>query len=198
MTQTTATRIYTIPNTGLATTVGDVTIEVRPHSHAGYLVQARRNGTHAPDLCSRRTFETDAIRAYQAVIAKVEAEQATAEVEAPAGQPAKVEAIPGNVGTLQRVSDPSHTVLALAATAHDEIVRQGGGLGYATRPQIRGLARKGYLTEIYEKDRSDARKVIEAGRITAKGLARLAELTKADAERARLDAAIAGTYSYAA
>jgi plastocyanin len=196
MTQTstaTANRIYSVPNAGLVHVIGEVEITLNPHTYAGFLLRGSRNGVHAPDLCGQFNHSDDAIRAFTAAIARVEAEQVEAAAEKPAKveAPATVHAIPGNVGTMQRVSDPAHTVLALAATHPAGIVEQGGKLGQATRTQIRSLARKGYLVEIYEQGRNDARKVIEAGRITAKGRKRLAELTAADSDAARLNAALA-------
>jgi hypothetical protein len=170
-----------IPATGLTAEIDGTTVQAFWVNGAGWTVQARRDGVtiHA----NTQPVEHIAVALFNQLVEQYEAE--TAE------QPAKVEAIPGNVGTMQRVSDPAHTVLALAATDPAGIVRQGGGLGYATRPQIRSLGNKGYLTVHYEKDRSDARQVIDHGVITAKGRKRLAELTKADAEAARLNAALA-------
>lgn len=200
-TSTTATRIYTIPNNGLVTVIGDTTVETRPHSHAGFLVQVRRGARFDAELSSRHNFEDDAIRAYQAVIAKVEAEQA-AEVEAPVAPivTAPVVKLPTAAkGTQTRVSDPGHTVLALAANATDGTVRRGGKPGQATVKQINALASRGYLILVHdETGRYGARKYVIGGRITASGQHKLAELTAAETAAARLDAAIAGTYAYAA
>lgn len=179
MTQTTTAK--QIPAQGLTHTAGDVELTVIPTAQAGYRIQGRRNGVHAPDLCSAHTFETHALTAWNALVA-----QCPAPVE-----PAPVVAIPGNVGTHMRVSDPSHVVLMLAATDPDGIVRQGGNLGQATRTQLRSLAGKGYLELILEI-RTDARKVPVAGRITNAGRRRLAELTAADRHAAGIAAAVAG------
>ncbi len=188
MTTTTATaKLRFIPAEGITRVVGNV--EIRSHfvNGAGWTVQIRRAG--AFESAQMHRHEHLAVDAINALVEQYEAE--TAEVEAPAAPVAEVKPIAGNHGTTMRVSDPSHTVLALAATNPAGIVEQGGNLGQATRPQIRSLAKKGYLTEIYETGRSDARKVIVAGRITAKGRRRLAELTAADTEAARINAAIA-------
>ncbi|GAA2623908.1 hypothetical protein GCM10010399_64030 [Dactylosporangium fulvum] len=195
MTQT-MTAPITIPAEGLVHTAGDVELTVRPHPVAGYLIQGRRNGVIARDLCSQHNTEWAARIAWAKLLEQYPAtpapvDPAPAAPAIPAQRPAPAP-IPGNATGHLRVSDPSHTVLALAATDPDGIVRQGGGLGHATRTQLRSLAKKGYLELIYEK-RTDARKVPEAGRITAKGRARLAELTAADAHNARIAAAVAGT-----
>jgi len=189
MTQTTATaKLRFIPETGSARTVVNGTeISVMWMNGAGWKVQARKDGLTVHSTLVQH--EHKAVEAFNALVAEAE----TAEVEQPAAQPAEVKPIPGNVGRTMRVSDPAHTVLALAVTDPDGIVRQGGGLGYATRTQIRSLAKRGYLTEIYETGRNDARLVIAAGRITDKGRRRLAEITKADAEAARIADAIART-----
>jgi hypothetical protein len=181
MTQTTiATQI---PAEGLTHTAGDVVLTVNPHSHVGYLIQGRRNGVIDPALCSQHNNSWAAGQAWTRLIA---------EHAAPA-EPAPVAAIPGNVGRQMRISDPSHIVLAVAATAADGIVHQGGNLGQATRTQLRSLTKKGYLTLIYEA-RTDARLVPIGGRITTQGRRRLAELTAADldlaAYTARLQAAL--------
>lgn len=182
MTQTTTTaQPLTIPAAGLEHRSGDLVATVAPHPQAGYRLQVRIAGVFNAELSSGHVHQHDALRAWDALVAQY---PATAE-------PAPVIAIPGNVGTHMRVSDPGHVVLAIAATAADGIVEQGGHLGQATRPQLRSLTAKGYLTLIYQTGRRDARQVIVAGRITDKGRARLAELTAADRETARIAAAIA-------
>lgn len=197
MTQTsTATQtIRSIPNNGLVTVIGDTVIEVRPHSHVGYLIQVRVAGTHSAELSSRHDHSDDAIRAYQAVIAQVEAEQAPAEVEAPAAQPVTapvVKLAPAAKGTQTKVTDPGHTVLAIAASSTGGLVHRGGQPGQASIKQIDALAKRGYLTRVLdETGRYGARQYVIAGRITRAGIARLAELTAADTHAARIDAALA-------
>ncbi|GAA1550609.1 hypothetical protein GCM10009827_084100 [Dactylosporangium maewongense] len=48
---------------------GDVTIRIFQTAQAGILVQGRRNGQHAPDLCSRHDFDSDALRRYAELVA---------------------------------------------------------------------------------------------------------------------------------
>ncbi len=188
MTTTTATaKLRFIPAEGYRTTVGNV--EIRSHfvNGAGWTVQIRRNG--AFESAQMHAHEHLAVDAINTLLAELET---LAEAEQPTEAPAPVVKLPAAAkGTQTKVSDPGHTALAIAASNDEGIVKQGGGLGEATRPQIRSLAKRGYLIEIYETDRSDARKVIEAGRITAKGLARLADLTKAEREAAEKAARLA-------
>lgn len=181
MIRTTTAQPLTIPAAGLEHRSGNVVITATPTAQAGYRVQVRIAGIFNADLSSGHTYQTDALRAFVALV-----EQYPATLEpAPA-----VVAIPGNVGQHMRVSDPSHVVLALAATAPNGIVEQGGKLGQATRTQLRSLAKKGYLELIYEV-RTDARKVPVGGRITALGRKRLAELTQADRDAAEHAARLA-------
>lgn len=176
-----------IPATGYRAELADGTVITALYlSGAGYKLQARRNGQLIASQL--HTFETDALRVIAALIA--EHTPATPE-------PAPAAAIPGNIGTTIRVSDPAHTILAVAAMAHDGIVEQGGKPGQATRTQLRSLAKKGYLELIYET-RTDARLVPIGGRITAQGRRRLAELTAADRENAERAARAAAIQSIAA
>ncbi len=48
---------------------GPVSIRIFQSAQAGILVQGRRHGAHAPDLCSRHDFEGHALRAYAALVA---------------------------------------------------------------------------------------------------------------------------------
>lgn len=159
---------------------------------AGWKVQVS-DGTHTTYSNTHR-HEHQAVAEYNELVAKAEAEQPV-EASAPI-EPLPIQPIPASTGTTQRVSDPSHTVLALAATAHDGIVEQGGKLGQATVTQLRSLANKGYLTLFPKKGGTPYS--IGGGRITEKGRKRLAEITKADAEAARHADALATVYSYAA
>lgn len=179
-----------IPATGLTAEISGTTVSAFWVNAAGWKVQARKDGLTVHSTLVQH--EHNAIAAFNALVAKAEAEQAAGAPTAPVKLPVAAK------GSQTKVSDPGHTVLAIAASNAEGIVKQGGGLGEATRPQIRALAKRGYLIEIYEKDRNDLRKVIEAGRITAKGLARIAELTKAEAEAAKQADAIAAVYSFAA
>ncbi|MGI5179526.1 hypothetical protein ACQEVZ_24665 [Dactylosporangium sp. CA-152071] len=50
-------------------TAGPVSIRIFQTAQAGILVQGRRNGQHAPDLCSRHDFEGHALRRYAELVA---------------------------------------------------------------------------------------------------------------------------------
>lgn len=188
MTQTTIAQPLTIPAQGLRAELGNVVITALYINGAGYKVMARRDGNVI--VSQLHTFETDALAAVHTLIA----EHAPAPVEPAVERPTV--AIPGNVGTRMRVSDPAHFVLAVAATNPNGIVEQGGKLGQATRPQLRSLANKGYLELIHETGRRDARKVIVAGRITSRGRRRLAELTAADRELAEYTDQLAANLAF--
>lgn len=196
-TEATATRIYSIPATGLTHTVGDVVIEVRPHSHVGFLIQATRNGVHAPELCARRDFEYDAIKAFAAIIAQVEAEQAEvveepAEVEVPTA-PVEIAPVvklaPAAKGTVAKVSDPGHTALAIAHLTGR--IERGGQPGQADVRLLSSLAKRYLVKLTYEEGRSDARKVVTGAEITHAGRVALARLTAEDRAAAEMAAKLA-------
>jgi hypothetical protein len=188
-TVTTTQKPLTVPPAGLRFDNGTVVITAMYVNAAGYKVQVRINGEHQPHLGGLYTFEdgpNGALAAYNTLVAQYEAEPAPAEAPAPV---AEVKPIAGNHSGSLHVSDPSHTVLAIAAMNPDGIVHRGGGLGKATDTQIRAMARKGYLELIPKKGGSAF--AISGGRITDKGRRRLAELTAAEREAVRLNAALA-------
>lgn len=208
MTTTTATaKLRFIPETGQPVTVvvNGTEVTAKWTNGAGWTVMARRDGytIHAntqPDERIAVDLFNQLVEQYENETAEVTTEvEQPAPVAAPIEMPAPVKLAPAAKGTQTKVSDPGHTVLALADSATDGIVRRGGKPGEATVKQIDALAKRGYLTRILdETGRYGARQYVIGGQITAKGMAKLAELTKAETEAARLAAAIAGTYSYAA
>ncbi len=183
---TTATRPLTVPAHGLTHTAGNLVATLLPMAQTGYRIQARVGGEHRPELCSTHAFETHALAAWAAL------------VEQHPASPAPVVPVPGNVGTITAVSDPSHRVLMLAAGSADGHVDQGGQPGQATRTQLRSLAKKGYVSLVFEAGRRDARKVITGAVITSEGRRRLAQLDAADVEAARIAAAVTGRVAVAA
>jgi hypothetical protein len=183
MTQTT-TQLLAIPATGLEHHNGDVVLTVHPHPQAGFLIRGRRNGAHAPELCSRHDFEYDAIRAWKRLVA----EHTPAQAETPA-----VRLAPVAKGTTTKVTDPQHTALVVAEMTGR--VERGGKTGQVSVRVLTALAKRGYLELVYQV-RTDARKVPIAGRITGPGRIRLAELTAADRETAEYAARLAANLTF--
>lgn len=180
---TTATRIYTIPATGLEHRSGNVVITATPTAQSGYRIQVRIGGVFNAELSSAHTFQTDALRVWDALVAQY---------PAPA-EPAPVVAIPGNVGTTMRVSDPSHIALAVAATSPDCTIQRGGKFGQATDTQIRSLHKKGFMDPIIKPG---TRFTITGGVITSAGRTRLAQLTAADRALADFTARLAANLAF--
>lgn len=181
---TTATPIYTIPADGLTAVIGDVEIHAFQTPQAGCLVQVRIDGRIVRDLCSGHNLQSQAIAAYRALVERFEAEAA----------PTKLQ--PAASGTQTKVSDPGHTVLAVAAL--NGIVHRGGQPGEATVIQLKALAKRGYLTLVHETGRDDLRKVVIGGRITRAGRIRLAELTADERESAATAAKLAHVLTHVA
>lgn len=180
MTQTTTAQLLAIPAAGLEHRNGDVVLTVHPHPQVGFLIRGRRNGAHAPELCSRHDFEYDAIRAWKRLVA----EHTPAQAETPT-----VRLAPVATGTATKVSDPQHTALAVAAFCGS--VQRGGHEGQASVKTLTAMAKRGYLQLTYETGRRDARKVVTGGTITGPGRTRLAELTAADRKAAEYAARLA-------
>lgn len=179
-----------IPAAGITAAVAETTVQAFWVNGAGWKVQVRKDGLTVHSTLVRH--EHEAVAEFNALVAKAEAEQ-------PAEAPAPVKLPAASKGKATKVSDPGHTVLAIAASATDGIVRRGGKPGEATVKQINALAKRGYLALVHdETGRYGARRYVIGGRITASGQRRLAELTKADADAAQQADAIATVYSFAA
>lgn len=103
---------------------------------------------------------------------------------------------PAAKGTQTKVSNPATAVLAVAAA--NGLVERGGQPGQASVAQLNGLARRGYLTLVYEAGRSDLRRVVVAGRITNAGRTRLVELVAAERAAAEHAAALAHVLAHVA
>lgn len=156
--------------------VGDREISVMHVGAGGCTVQVRDAGRTTSSKWFQ--FESQAVRHYAEL---VEANP----IVAPA--PAKLQ--PAASGTQTKVSDPGHTVLAVAAL--NGIVYRGGQPGEATVAQLKALVKRGYLDLTYETGRNDLRKVVVGGRITRVGMVRLAELTADEREAAEAAAKLA-------
>lgn len=181
---TTAAKVYAIPAQGLRHEAGDLVLTVTPTPQAGYRIHARRNGATDPALCSGHTFEVNALRVWNALVA----EHAPAPIEpTPAAPVAKL--APVAKGTATKVSDPQHTALVVAEI--NGRVERGGKVGQASVKVLTALAKRGYLTLAYEQGRRDARRVVTGGVITPAGCIRLAQLTDAEREAAEHAARLA-------
>lgn len=185
MEQIAATQIRSIPAEGLVHLAGDVEIRALQTPQAGCLVQVRINGTIARDQCSAHNLQSAAIAEYNRLVALHPAEVAPV-----------VRLQPAAKGTQTKVSDPAHTLLAVAAL--NGSVERGGQPGQGTVTQLTSLAKRGYLTLTYQTGRHDLRKVVVGATITRAGRIRLAELTEADREAAERAAAIAHVLAYTA
>lgn len=163
--------------------VGDREISVMHVGAGGCTVQVRDAGRATSSKWFQ--FESQAVRHYAELV-----EANPVPVEAP------VKLAPAAKGTATKVSDPQHTVLAIAALTGT--VHQGGQPGQATVAQLRSLARRGYMELIHEIGRTDLRQVVTGGHITHAGRTRLAELTAADTEAAEREALIAHVLTHVA
>jgi hypothetical protein len=184
MTNTTvapATRIYTIPATGLEHAAGDVTIVCFPHPQAGYRIHGRRNGVTDPALCSTHSYEYDALREWNALVA----------LHPAAVEPAAPKLTPATKGTQTKVSDPQHTALAIAVTCGH--IERGGKPGQAAVTVLKALAKRGYLDLTYSPT---SRFTVTGADITGPGRTRLAQLTAADRELADFTARLQASLTF--
>jgi hypothetical protein len=165
--------ITTLASGTRTTERGNVIIALAPHV-LGWLVQTLTDGRQTSS--HRFGYETDALIAYRTLVAEHTPTIALA-------PPAK--------GTATKVTDPGHTILAVAAI--NGIVHRGGGVGQASVTQLHALAKRGMLDLVVEMQ--GRRKVTVAGRINNVGRNALDRLTEADREAARIAAAVVGTYS---
>jgi hypothetical protein len=177
----------TIPATGLEHRNGDTVLRVFPHPQAGYLIQGRRNGAIATDLCSQHNTDWDALQAWKRLVA-----EHTAPGPTPAAPAVKLAAVAKGAQT--KVTDPQHTALAVAAFCGR--VERGGHEGQASVKTLTALAKRGHLDLTYQQGRRDARRVVTGGTITGPGRTRLAQLTAADRELAEYAARLAANLAF--
>lgn len=163
----------TIPAEGLTVRVGDAEVRAFYVNAAGYKVQVRINGAHRPELGGLYTFDTDAVSAFNALVAHL---------ETPAGVAPVVKLGAVAKGTATKVSDPGHTALAIAHL--NGRVERGGKPGQYNVRVLTALAKRGLLKLTYEEGRSDARKVVTGGVLTGAGRVRLDQLTQDEREAA--------------
>lgn len=171
---TTTTAPLTIPATGLIHNAGDVIITVLPTAQCGYQLQVRVAGAFHHG--EHHVFETHALTAWAALVAKYPA-------------PPVQRLAPAAKGTATKVSDPQHTALVVAAMVGR--VERGGQVGQASVKTLAALARRGYLALTYETGRRDARKVVTGGVLTGPGRIRLGQLTSTEREAAEFTARLA-------
>lgn len=182
---TNAAHTHSIPAEGLRHEAGDTVWTLTTVGCGGYSLNIRTNGAKTGGDWYQ--FSTNALNAWNAIV----------DANPAAVEPAPVRTLPAPAkGTQTKVSDPAHTILAVAATAG--FVRRGGQPGQGDVRLLTSLAKRGYLTLAYETGRSDLRKVVVGATITRAGRIRLAELTAADREAAERAAAIAHVLAYAA
>jgi hypothetical protein len=186
MGMTNAAHTHSIPAEGLRHEAGDTVWTLNTVGCGGYSLNIRTNGAKTGGDWFQ--FSTNALNAWNAI-----ADANPVEVV----EPAPVRTLPAPAkGTATKVSDPAHTILAVAAL--NGFVQRGGQPGQGDVRLLTSLAKRGYLALQYETGRSDLRKVVVGATITRAGRVRLAELTAADREAAERAAAIAHVLAYAA
>lgn len=120
-----------IPNTGLTHESGNVLVTAEPTYQSGYRVQVRVDGRIVRELCSGHVFESQAVAAFNALVAQYPVEVA------PRLQPAAK-------GTATKMSDPEVHVIGEAIESTGTI-RRGRGHAAANLRTLQAMARRGFV-----------------------------------------------------